>query len=464
MSLLIVGARRPWMRRALLSGTAALVLTTASFAAPPVPAAASLPYTLASSVPGTAPARVQNACAGTADRSRPRCLAIVRTDVPPRRGLQRLTPGGLSPADLQRAYGLPSSTAGRGQTIAIVDAFDNPHAEADLAVYRRQYGLPPCTTANRCFRKVDETGGTRLPRPDVGWGEEEALDLDVASAICPNCRLLLVEASRPEMDDLGAAINTAVRLGARFVSASWGGDEDFSAPESDTKYFDHPGVAITAASGDSGYGTLYPATSRFVTAVGGTALVRAAGARGWRETAWSGGGSGCSGVVAKPSWQKDAGCAKRTVADVSAVADPATGVAVYDTFGPGGWLIVGGTSAAAPLVAGAYALAGTPPSGARPGSFPYAQARGLYDVTSGRNGSCRPAYLCTAGPGYDGPTGLGSPHGVAAFTAPRSTAAVAVPIRQPLPAATARPAVPPGQAQAVPPARPQAPVNSARPR
>ncbi|MYV95191.1 peptidase S8, partial [Streptomyces sp. SID1034] len=185
----------------------------------------------------------------------------------------------------------------------------------------------------------------------------------------------------------------------------------------DSQYFNHPGVAITVSSGDGGYGTEYPAASRYVTAVGGTSLKTASNSRGWTDTVWSGAGSGCSAYDAKPSWQKDTGCAKRTVADVSAVADPATGVAVYDTYGGDpGWEVFGGTSASSPLIAAVYALAGVPSSGSTPASFPYAHTGSLNDVTSGSNGSCSPAYLCKGGSGYDGPSGLGTPNGTAAFT------------------------------------------------
>jgi subtilase family serine protease len=161
----------------------------------------------------------------------------------------------------------------------------------------------------------------------------------------------------------------------------------------------------------------YPAASKYVTAVGGTSLKTASTARGWTDTVWSGAGSGCSTYDAKPSWQKDSGCANRTVADVSAVADPNTGVAVYDTYGQGnGWMVFGGTSASSPLIAAVYALAGAPSSGSYPASFPYAHTSALYDVTSGSNGSCGGSYLCTGTTGYDGPSGLGTPNGAAAFT------------------------------------------------
>ena len=237
-------------------------------------------------------------------------------------------PSGYGPADLQSAYKLPSATAGSGQTVAIVDAFDDPTAESDLAQYRSFYGLPPCTTANGCFRKVNQTGGTLpMPAPSPDWALEISLDLDMVSAICPNCHILLVEANTNLDTDLYTAEDTAARLGANEISNSWGGGE-YSGQTSDDAHFNHPGVAITASSGDNGYGVSYPAASRYLTAVGGTSLTRNSSSRGWTESAWSGAGSGCSAYDAKQSWQKDTGCSRRTVADVSAVADPNTGVAV----------------------------------------------------------------------------------------------------------------------------------------
>ncbi|HEY6762183.1 MAG TPA: S53 family peptidase [Baekduia sp.] len=321
-------------------------------------------------------------------------------------------PAHFGATDLQSAYSLPSSTAGVGQTIAIVDAFDAASAEDDLAVYRETYGLPPCTGANGCFAKVDQRGGTTLPRKEPAWGQEISLDLDMASATCPNCKLLLVEADSSSMADLGAGVDTAVGLGATVVSNSYGGAEFASETKSDSHY-NHPGVAIVASSGDGGYGAEYPAASPYVTAVGGTSLTAPKGV--WTsETAWSGSGSGCSAYEPKPSWQTDTGCARRTVADVAAVADPATGVNVYDSTpsqGKSGWMVFGGTSAAAPIVAGVFALAA---DGGLP-SFPYANPTSLHNITSGSNGKCSVQYLCTAGPGYNGPTGLGTPNGVGAF-------------------------------------------------
>lgn len=225
------------------------------------------------------------------------------------------------------------------------------------------------------------------------------------------------------MANLGTAVNRAVTLGAKYVSNSYGGSESSSDTSYDSSYFNHPGVAITVSAGDSGYGSEYPAASKYVTSVGGTKLSTASTTRGWTESVWKtssteGTGSGCSSYDAKPTWQTDTSCTKRMISDVSAVADPATGVSVYDTYGESGWATYGGTSAASPIIAGVYALAGTPSSSSYPASFPYTKAgtSALNDVTSGNNGTCSTSYYCTARSGYDGPTGWGTPQGVSAFT------------------------------------------------
>jgi subtilase family serine protease len=336
------------------------------------------------------------------------CTALRRTDA----GARSFGPAvsGLTPANLQSAYKLGSG--GSGKTVAIVDAYDDPNAEKDLATYRSNFGLPACTTANGCFKKVNQSGGTSYPTGDTGWSEEISLDIDMVSAICPSCHILLVEATSPSYANLGTAVNTAVRLGATAVSNSYGGGESSAETSYDT-YYNHPGVAITVSSGDSGYGVEYPAASRYVTAVGGTHLTTSSTSRGWTETAWNGAGSGCSAYEPKPSWQHDTSCSRRTVADVSAVADPATGVAVYDSYGESGWLVFGGTSVASPIIASVYALSGNV-SGV-PASLAYSNTGSLFDVTSGSNGSCGGTYLCTAKAGYDGPTGLGTPNGTGAF-------------------------------------------------
>ena len=347
------------------------------------------------------------------------CAARVTTD----RGGNPLAssgPVGYGPAQFQTAYSLPSSTAGAGQTIGIVDAYNDPTAEGDLATYSSTFGLPACTTANGCFKKVNQTGGTTYPSTNGGWALEISLDVQVAHAACPNCKILLVEASSNSFANLLAAEDYATAH-ATVVSNSWGGSES----SSETGYDPHfnRSVPITVSSGDNGYGVEYPASSQYVTAVGGTTLKLATDNTRLSETAWNGAGSGCSAYEPKPSWQQDTGCVRRTVADVSADADPNTGAAVYDStryctfffFGCStGWYQVGGTSLASPLVASVYALAGNSGSTTY-GSFPYAHTASLYDVVTGSNGSCGGSYLCTAGTGYDGPTGLGTPNGVNGF-------------------------------------------------
>jgi len=277
-------------------------------------------------------------------------------------------------------------------------------------VYRSQFGLPACTTANGCFRKINQNGGTKYPRGSIGWAEEISLDLDMVSAICPNCHILLVEANSNRFSDLATAVDQAAQQGANEISNSYGGSE-YSNEVNDQSHFNHPGIAITASSGDSGYGVQFPAASQYVTAVGGTTLTQASNSRGWSETAWSGAGSGCSAYISKPNWQADPSCSKRTVADVSADADPNTGVSVYDTYHEPGWLVFGGTSVASPIIASVYALAGN----VNYVSYPYSHTGSLFDVTSGSNGSCGGSYLCTAVVGYDGPTGLGTPDGSGGF-------------------------------------------------
>lgn len=323
-------------------------------------------------------------------------------------------PSGLSPASLRSAYKI-TANGSSSTIIAIVDAYGYTNAESDLGVYRSQFGLGSCTTANGCFKKLNQNGVQgSYPAQNTGWAQESALDLDMASAMCPGCKVYLVEANTASYSNLATAVNTAAAQGAHAISNSYGGGE--SGTSSYESAYNHPGIAVTVSSGDSGYaaGPQFPATSPHVTAVGGTHLVTASNSRGWTETVWSGAGSGCSTVYAKPSWQHDTTCTKRMEADVSAVADPNTGVAVY---GPtsarrSGWLVFGGTSVAAPLVAGVYGVNG---GAVNYGSDPYNNTAALFDVTSGSNGSCGSTYYCTAKVGYDGPTGLGTPNGTSAF-------------------------------------------------
>jgi Ricin-type beta-trefoil lectin domain/Putative Ig domain len=399
-------------------------------AALPVLALAALPATgAAARTSGPAPGPdFRHACSAAPAPGWAECLALERTNVASYAGLVRgATPAGYGPAALQSAYNLAqaSAAAGEGETVAVVDAYNDPKTTSDLAVYRSQYHLPACTTASGCLRLVNQKGAASpLPRAagTSGWDQEESLDLDMVSAICPNCHIILVEATNAAVGNLGAAVNAAVSLGARFVSNSYSGPETAGETADAAAYYDHPGVAITAASGDSGYGVVYPAASSYVTAVGGTSLVRSPRtARGWSETVWNQSGatgSGCSAYEAKPAWQADTGCSHRTANDVAADANPNTGVAIYDTYGGNrGWEVFGGTSVASPIIAATYALAGAPAAGANPGRYPYEHASRLYDVTSGSDGSCGGSYLCTAKVGYDGPTGRGTPDGTGAFAA-----------------------------------------------
>ncbi|HEU4677066.1 MAG TPA: hypothetical protein VFS29_13815 [Motilibacteraceae bacterium] len=411
-------------RRAAVAALGSIALAAATAATLPVAASASAASSPSAASSAARAGHPHHRVCGQPKAHQAACHAEVRDDVSAHALSPNAVPAGYGPADLQSAYKLPSSSAGSGQTVAIVDAYDLPTAEQDLNTYRSQFGLPACTTANGCFRKVNQRGGSTPPAADAGWGQEIALDLDMVSAACPNCKILLVEADTPSMTNLGAGVNQAVALGAKFVSNSYGGSESSSDSSYDSSYFNHPGVAITVSSGDNGYGTEYPAASKYVTAVGGTSLSRASNTRGWTESAWSGAGSGCSSYDAKPSWQSDSGCSRRSIADVAAVADPNTGVAVYDSTvsgGQSGWMVFGGTSAAAPIVAGTYALAGAPAASTYPAQYPYQHAGSLFDVAGGSNGSCSPSYLCNGASGYDGPTGLGTPNGAAAFSSSGGT-------------------------------------------
>lgn len=373
--------------------------------------------------------------------------------VSPAVGVKHPYPGYLTPQSLHSAYSLPTETASASlQTIAVVDAYNDPTAEADLRVYDETFGLPACTAANGCFSKLNQQGNASpLPETEGEWASEISIDVQMAHAICQGCRLLLVEAENERFTSLGAAVNAAVKAGATEISNSYAGPEEPTlsstfAAYSNT-YYNHPGVLIAASSGDCGYfneacpgepaTANFPADSPDVLAVGGTTLTEAAEA--WSSTAWDEGGSGCSAIFSVPPWQSTVqgfaatGCgAERSVADVAAIGDPETGVDVYDSTPEGngtptGWGVWGGTSVASPIVAAEFALAG----GAHGVSYPAAtlyshagEAAAFYDVVSGTNGKCAGASECEAGTGFDGPTGLGSPTGLDAFAvagAPEST-------------------------------------------
>ncbi|HZV79591.1 MAG TPA: S8 family serine peptidase, partial [Candidatus Binatus sp.] len=348
---------------------------------------------------GPGPAR--RVC-GYAGPGQMRCMAWKRTDLalsPP------VNPPGYGPADLQAAYNLPSQANGTFQTVAIVDAFDDPNAESDLAFYRTTFSLPPCTTANGCFLKVNQDGATSpLPSTDPSpcsspqgcWEEEEALDLDMVSAVCPNCHIVLVEANGQNgAGDLYVAENSAAqKCAATEISNSWNGAE-YPGEQNDDVNFNHPGVPITFASGDSGYPGGYPTASTLVTAVGGTTLSNA-GKATQTETAWLDSGALCSRYIAQPSWQSNVPtvvnnpgvCTMRINNDVSAVGDPNTGVAVYTTFGGDpGWLVFGGTSVSTPIIAAVYALAGNGAS-IHDGSYSYSHTSSLTDIFAGSITPC----------------------------------------------------------------------------
>ena len=374
---------------------------------------------------------VQPAC-GAPAAGEARCFAELLTSAGRAAALARGTlrteastsVSGYGPTQLQAAYGITSAAAsdGAGKTVAIVDAYNDPNAASDLATYRSYFGLPACTTASGCLKIVGQTGSTtKLPANNASWDEEISLDLDMVSANCPKCNILLVEATSSSMANLAAAVAEAAKLGATAISNSYGGSESSSETEYASDYNQTAsGIVVTASNGDDGYGVYVPAAYNTVTAVGGTSLDTASNARGWSETVWSGTGSGCSAYIAKPSWQHDSGCSNRTVGDVAYDANPDTGVAVYDSVdyeGYVGWLVFGGTSVASPSIASIYALSGVTKGadGDAAAELSYANSADLWDVTSGSNGSCSVAYLCNGEVGYDAPTGNGTPNGTGAF-------------------------------------------------
>jgi subtilase family serine protease len=333
--------------------------------------------------------------------------------------LQDSTPpsSAMTPSDIQSAYHLSGLSSG-GATVAIVDAYGYANIDRDLGVFRSYFGLSACTEANGCLTVMNENGGSSLPATDIGWDGEQALDVDSVSSACPDCRIIVVEADSASFADLGTAVQTAAaQPGVVAISNSYGGgdaaDSDYGA------YYNHPGIAVTASTGDGGYqGASYPASSTYVTAVGGTTLEADGSARGWSESAWSGAGSGCSSVNTALSGAAgyDTGCDMRAMADVSAAADPNNGgLAVYypSSDQDSSWGQIGGTSESSPIISSVYALSGD--TSGYPNEIPYANSGALNDVTSGSNGSCSPTQWCQAGSGWDGPTGLGTPNGAGAF-------------------------------------------------
>jgi subtilase family serine protease len=329
-----------------------------------------------------------------------------------------LTPSGLSPTQISTAYGLNFVPyEGEGQTIAIVDAYDDPSIESDLGVFDSTFSLPDCTTANGCFTKIYASGSQ--PAQDNNWDLEIALDVEWAHAVAPKAKILLVEAADANIASLFTAIDVAVANGAKTISMSWGGSEFSGQTAFDTRILNHvkAGVTFFAASGDNGYGILYPASCRYVIAVGGTSLAFNGSGDYSTETAWSGSGGGLSRYEPESATQINFSVpkanSKRAVPDVSWNADPNSGYSVYDTAN-NGWMVVGGTSAASPQWAALLSLAksGTHKNLTSVYSALYAIGKSNYkyyynDISSGTNGSC--GYYCTARVGYDYVTGIGSP-------------------------------------------------------
>ena len=316
------------------------------------------------------------------------------------------SPTGLSPAKIKSAYNFPtSSSAGTGQTIAIVDAYDDPRAEGDLAVFSSQFGLPPCTVANGCFVKVNQTGGTKLPRADSGWALEISLDIQWAHAVAPGARILLVEASSNSFTNLLAAEDYA-KTHAQYVSNSWGAPE-FSGESQYDSHFSQPGVSFFVSAGDAGLPAEYPSSSPSVLSIGGTRLAFNSDGTLASETGWSSGGGGCSSYEPAPLAQatfaqySQVGCAgRRATPDLSLDADPASGVSVYDSTkyqGQSGWFTVGGTSASAPMIAARSAITGLMIDSA----YVYGNGITYRDITAGNNGA-------TCLTGYDLCSGRGS--------------------------------------------------------
>lgn len=403
--------------------------------------AAALALTAVPAAAGAAPiASYQHACAVTTAPGYVTCLALRDTGVAAAVSPSAGEPGSYGPADLQSAYGLAAASAslGSGETVAIVDAYNDPDAQSDLNAYRSNYRLPATTIT------VLNEDGAASPLPadagSTGWDVEESMDMDMVSAICPHCHIDLLEANSTSVADLGTAVVSAAALpGIVAVSNSYGGTE-FAGESSYDADYDQPGVAVTVSAGDSGYGVEYPAASPWVTAVGGTSLTPdSAVARGWTESVWGDGtegtdgdgtGSGCSTYEPISSWQQtvsDPLCSNRTVTDAAADADPATGICLYDSYSLSGWSCGwGGTSEASPIIAATYALAGTPAASTDPASYLYAHTAFLHDVPTGSNGDCG-TYLCNGGTGYNGPTGMGTPDGLRSFMATDDTVAVTSP-------------------------------------
>ena len=385
------------------------------------------------SAAGQAGAGASRVCPVSTSPTRFECLSEIRTNQNGQPLVSADTPSGYGPAQFHTAYNLPTTSA-TNQTIAIVDAYANPNVYSNLQTYDQRFGLPAfplCSTSQQsaCLAILNQNGSTSgLPSGDSGWGLEISLDVQVAHAICQNCRINLYEANSDYTSDLDTAVNTAAVEGANVISNSYG---SFLYECNDTAY-NHPSVAVVVSSGDDGYGVACPASMNTVVSVGGTSLyLNGSGGYGSENVWWNdygGTGSGCSSLNPAPSWQtsnanwSSIACGGgRGMNDVSADADPGTGASVYDSYGYGGWVVMGGTSLSAPLIAGVYGLAASASSYAYPAQSVYQSPGSLHDVTSGSNGYCYDYLQCDAGSGYDLPTGIGTPNGLGGFSATSSS-------------------------------------------
>ncbi len=431
---------------ALIAGGVLAVTPAAVLAATPAAASVTTP-----AAPSATSANWVFSCGKSFTPGKQKCLVIKNKAAHPT--AQTVSPNaipsgnGYGPSQFQAAYNLAAASAadGSGTTVALVDAYNDPTAASDLAEYRSAAGLPALTSGQ--FTQYNQEGETSpLPATapaDDDWTLEESLDVDMVSAICPLCKIDLVEATNDTGDNLYIAEETAATtLGAKYISNSWGGSETSSDTTYDSEYFGVSGVVYTASAGDSAYsgGVIYPATSPNVVGVGGTTLDTSSNSRGWTESVWDtssteGTGSGCSAYEPQPAWQKSisiltAACSDRVDNDVAADADPNTGAAVYDTSNDnGGWNEVGGTSESSPMIAAVFALAGNNGNGGNNAADSiYTHTGNLYEVTASSNGTCTPpaadSVLCTATGAantYNGPTGWGTPDGLTAFQSTSTT-------------------------------------------
>ncbi|MBV8117171.1 MAG: S53 family peptidase [Candidatus Eremiobacteraeota bacterium] len=403
-----------------------------------VPQVGSVPAATAGEIPLMNANAIREVCPATGVPDEMRCFALERTDLRANIADENATHQGYGPQDLQSAYKIPP---GKGSKVAIVDAYGYPRAASDLAAYRKYYGLPACGTSNGCLEIRNQTGGTKPPPTNGNWDVEQALDLDMVSALCPSCKLVLVQANSDLRSDLYTAVKEAAALGAVVISNSYGIGEEGPAScgvggEHSDPAFSGSGHVYVASAGDNGGGLLdcggpqQPCSLGPVVCVGGTHLVPSNKPRGWEESVWNdlskdlcsgpcgATGSGCSIYVQKPSWQHDPSCKMRSEADVAADASPFTPVAVYYN----GWSAFGGTSASAPMIAGIFGRAGNAAQIVGPEHI-WLNHTKLFDQTTGNNiykpvgGDCASSihYICYAQKGYDGPTGFGTPNGLGAF-------------------------------------------------